>query len=109
MSLMICLMSYVLAIGTAIGVGIVLHPLLHTILTAFIVDVIATVIIFIISVFFKNTSLYDAYWSFIPIPIILYWLITAENFPTITIRQIVILTLVCIWGIRLTFNWIRGW
>ncbi|MCK4972506.1 MAG: DUF1295 domain-containing protein [Candidatus Heimdallarchaeota archaeon] len=102
-------MSYVIAIGTAIGVGIIIHPLLHTILTAFIVDVIATVIIFIISVFFKNTSLYDPYWSLIPIFLILYWLITADNFPSITFRQIVILALVSIWGVRLTFNWIRGW
>ncbi|MCK5408834.1 MAG: DUF1295 domain-containing protein [Candidatus Heimdallarchaeota archaeon] len=100
---------YVLAIGAAIGVGIALHPLLHPLLTAFIVDVIATVIIFIISVFFKNTSLYDPYWSFIPIPIVVYWLITADNYPTITIRQMVILVLVVIWGGRLTFNWVRGW
>ncbi len=108
-SLILCLISYTLAIGAAIGIGIALHPLLHPILTAFIVDVIATVIIFSISVFFKNTSLYDPYWSFIPIPIILYWLITADNYPTITIRQIVIIAIVAIWGIRLTFNWIRGW
>jgi len=102
-------MAYVLAIGAAIGIGIALHPLLHPILTAFIVDIIATVIIFSISVFYKNTSLYDSYWSLIPMFIILYWLITTENISTITFRQIVIQALVAIWGIRLTFNWIRGW
>ncbi|MHA1592282.1 MAG: DUF1295 domain-containing protein [Candidatus Heimdallarchaeaceae archaeon] len=108
-SLILCMIFYVLAIGVAIGIGITLHPLLHPILTAFVVDVIATVIIFVISVFFKNTSLYDPYWSLIPIFLILYWLATAENFPTITIRQIVIIVLAVIWGGRLTFNWIRSW
>ncbi|MHA1810049.1 MAG: hypothetical protein ACTSYH_06995, partial [Candidatus Heimdallarchaeaceae archaeon] len=78
-SLIVWLISYLIAIGTAIGIGILLHPLLHPILTAFIVDVIATIIVYSISVFYKNTSLYDPYWSLIPIFIVLYWLITAGN------------------------------
>jgi len=108
-SLIVWLISYLIAIGTAIGIGILLHPLLHPILTAFIVDVIATIIVYSISVFYKNTSLYDPYWSLIPIFIVLYWLITAGNISTVTFRQIVILALVAIWGIRLTLNWLRYW
>ena len=108
-SLLLCLISYIVAVGVAIGIGITLNQLLHPIMIAFIADLIATMIIYFLSVYFKNTSLYDPYWSVIPIIIVLYWLFTADNFPVINIRQIIILTIVIIWGVRLTYNWVKGW
>ena len=43
-----------------------------------IVDVIATVIIYFFSFYFKNSSIYDPYWSVIP-PIILFYFICIVN------------------------------
>jgi len=51
--------------------------------------------------------MYDPYWSVIPIPIVFYFmsLFPEGNF----VRQLAICLLVSFWGIRLTFNWVRGW
>lgn len=73
----------------------------------FVADVAATVLIFAASVIFKNSSVYDAYWSVAP-PIIAAYLI--QLFPDGNkVRQFVILALVLFWSIRLTLNWWRGW
>ena len=87
-----------------------LFPLFNssqTIINVLVADVIATVIIFIFSVIFKNSSVYDPYWSVVP-PIIVIYLMSLfpeGNF----LRQMVILALVSFWSIRLTLNWLRGW
>jgi len=79
----------------------------HSMLNVFAADVIATVLIFAASVMFKNSSVYDAYWSVVP-PIIVVYLI--KLFPDGNeLRQFVLLALVFFWGIRLTVNWWRGW
>jgi steroid 5-alpha reductase family enzyme len=70
-------------------------------------DVIATGIIFVFSLGVQNSSLYDPYWSFIPVPIALYWMyLFPEGNQT---RQILILVVILIWSLRLTINWIRSW
>lgn len=52
--------------------------------------------------------MYDPYWSVIPIYIAVYlWLIAVPEVNAI--RQIIVLGLVCFWGIRLTYNFIKGW
>jgi steroid 5-alpha reductase family enzyme len=72
-----------------------------------IADVIATIVIFIFSIVFSNSSIYDPYWSVAP-PIIVIYLITI--FPEgNSFRQFIILALVLFWSFRLTINWIRGW
>jgi steroid 5-alpha reductase family enzyme len=104
-----CFFAYGFALGIAIGVAYGLRNYLHPIAIAFIVDIIATLFIFFLSIIFKNTSLYDPYWSFAPIPIFIYWLIFSGAFSNLTTKQIIVLAIVTIWGIRLTLNWIRGW
>jgi steroid 5-alpha reductase family enzyme len=87
-----------------------IFPLLafsHTIINLFIADVIATMVIFIFSMIFSNSSVYDPYWSVVP-PIIAVYLMII--FPGAGLpRQLVIVTLVLLWSLRLTFNWLRGW
>jgi len=77
------------------------------ILNMLIADVIATVIIFLFSLMSGNSSLYDPYWSLIPVPIALYWI---YMFPDGNhTRHILILVAISIWSLRLTINWIRSW
>lgn len=71
-------------------------------------DFAATVVIFAFSMKLDNGSLYDAYWSVVPPVIALAWLGAAQP-DTSTARQVVVLTLVFAWAIRLTYNWARGW
>ncbi len=79
----------------------------HSILSVFIADVVATIIVFSFSVIFKNSSIYDPYWSVIP-PVIVVYLMNIYPEGN-TIRQWIILALVLFWSLRLTLNWIRGW
>jgi steroid 5-alpha reductase family enzyme len=87
-----------------------IFPLLsfsHVMVNLFIADAIATGVIFIFSMIFSNSSVYDPYWSVVPpvIAIYLVFILPAGNHP----RQLVITALVLFWSIRLTFNWLRGW
>jgi steroid 5-alpha reductase family enzyme len=87
-----------------------IFPLLsfsRTMVNLFIADVIATLVIFIFSMIFSNSSVYDPYWSVVPPVIAIYLMIILPpaNLP----RQIVITALVLFWSIRLTLNWLRGW
>ncbi len=108
-SFLVCLFVYVIAAGAAVGVGFLLYNRLHIISVTLIADVTATLVIYIFSHLFKNTSLYDAYWSVAPIVIVLFWLFISGSLATISAKQIIVLVIVCIWGTRLTLNWARGW
>ena len=112
MAFTLVFIAYIIASGVAIGIGYLLFNLIHPLVLILILDVIATVIIFIFTIIFNNVSFYDPYWSIKPIIIAIYWLIcginNGYNFNRL-IRQILILSLVSFWGIRLTANWIRSW
>jgi steroid 5-alpha reductase family enzyme len=70
-------------------------------------DVVATLVIFFFSMRWNNGSVYDPYWSVVPPLIALFWIGAAEE--AVPLRQLVVTVLVFAWGIRLTFNWVRGW
>jgi len=69
-------------------------------------DLIATLVIFAFSAAWRNTSVYDPYWSIIP-PLFPfgYWALGGPIDP----RGILYCAVIWIWSGRLTFNWIRGW
>ncbi len=71
-------------------------------------DLAATFVIFVGSVFYKNASIYDPYWSVIPIAIALY-LISFYGGPANDIRQFLVAFCILFWGIRLTYNWASQW
>ena len=73
-----------------------------------IADFVGTVIIFMYSVLLKNSSMYDPYWSVIPIFILLY-LFLAVDISTWHVRGILVAIVVLYWGIRLTMNWLQTW
>jgi steroid 5-alpha reductase family enzyme len=76
-------------------------------INVFIADVVATIVVFVFSILFSNSSVYDPYWSVAP-PIIVIYLM--NQFPDgNNLRQMIVLILVLFWSIRLTLNWLRGW
>lgn len=99
----------VLAYLISFVVGGLLHYYLNLteeqfLLKLLIIDVAMTVVIYLFSVIFKNASIYDPYWSVIPIVLSIYasWILGdfhEQNF--------VMLVLVGIWGIRLTINFFK--
>ncbi len=108
-SFIVCIISYIIAIGVAVGVLFGIGDSMHILLSTFIADVASTLVIYIISTIFKNTSLYDAYWSVAPIIIAFYWIISVVPVIGFKTTHIWILIVVGVWGVRLTYNWARGW
>lgn len=74
-----------------------------TLLRLLFIDVIATIIIWMISLFIRNSSLYDPYWSFTPVIFVIYMMII--NWDTLNIYNFIFILTFLIWGIRLTVNW----
>ena len=106
-SLVWVIIAYIMAAAAAIGTGYFLweEPQWLLILGA---DIAATVVIFAFSVALKNTSMYDAYWSIIPIWIVVYlWLFPEREVNDI--RSLLAGSITILWGLRLTWNWLRGW
>jgi len=98
---------YVFTLVICIIVALFIGPI-HPILKALVLDVIGTVLIFLFSMIFNNSSMYDPYWSVAPLPILIYWVLIGADEANVY-RQFIILMLVFIWGIRLTYNWITRW
>ncbi|MGF1465910.1 MAG: DUF1295 domain-containing protein [Sandaracinaceae bacterium] len=78
---------------------------LPPLLRAFVADVAGTVVVFGGSVALRNSSVYDPYWSVAP-PLL--WAVWALE-RGVDARSLLVGVLVLAWGVRLTFNWARGW
>ena len=99
--LSIIIITIIYIIASIIGIIIYNKLSYSNIINIFIADVIATIIVFIFSLIFKNSSIYDPYWSVAPI-VIITPLFIINN---ITITSILILIAIWYWGVRLTTNW----
>jgi len=66
-----------------------------------IADTVATVVCFVFSLIFKNSSVYDPYWSVAPIVIVVAFAI----YHGLNTLSLLVLIAVCYWGVRLTVNW----
>ena len=64
--------------------------------------VISTVIIFGMSLIFKNSSIYDPYWSVSPVVISIAFIKLCGNINAWSVFAVV---LISVWGLRLTLNW----
>ncbi|MBY9018800.1 MAG: DUF1295 domain-containing protein [Candidatus Lokiarchaeota archaeon] len=104
----VCFISYCLAFIVAITSWFFFSNL-SFLIRILIADISATMIIFVFSIFFKNVSLYDPYWSVAPPIIIFFYYFSPVASHYDLLRQTIVLTLVCAWSIRLTFNWARQW
>ena len=104
-SLFIVFLSYCIAIFSSYFSIKYLN--INSLAEIFIADLIATIIIYLSSYIFKNSSIYDPYWSIIPPFLLLYWIYDING--AFNIQSVLILFSVLFWSLRLTFNWIRGW
>lgn len=81
----------------------------HPVAVVLILDILATLVIFLFSVVYNNSSLYDPYWSIVPPVIVLFWIFNVQTIEALTLMQMLIIILVMFWSLRLTLNWIRRW
>ena len=106
--LIICLFAYLVA-GMMVWLVYDAISISHPILVVLILDIIATLVVFLFSVVFNNSSLYDPYWSVAPPIIFLFWIFHEQTLEALTLMQVLILSLVGFWSLRLTLNWITRW
>ncbi len=83
-------------------------PSLHFLLKLLIADLCATVFIYIISVLFNNSSMYDPYWSVKPMVFAFVYLfqLGVENAGIVQWSAFILMQL---YGLRLTSNFYRDW
>jgi steroid 5-alpha reductase family enzyme len=100
------IVTFAYLVALAAGLLIVADPA-RPLWALLIADLAATLVIFGFSMKLGNGSIYDPYWSVVPPLLAVFWLghvIEADG-----MRQVVVTALVFAWGIRLTWNWVRGW
>ncbi len=96
---MLIAVIYMLAFGVAY-LSFVWIPIENLIARVIVADLMATVVIFIASTLFKNSSIYDPYWSVAPMIMILVFIDSLN-----TLNVFVVLA-IWTWGLRLTLNWV---
>ncbi len=99
----------ILAYLISFVVGGLLHYYLNLteeqfLLKLLIIDIAMTLVIYFFSVIFKNSSIYDPYWSVIPIVLSIYssWILGEFH-----AQNLVMIVLISVWGIRLTINFFK--
>ena len=70
--LIICLFAYIMA-GFMVWLVYDAISIFHPVLVVLVLDILATLTIFLFSVLFNNSSLYDPYWSVVPPMVLLFW------------------------------------
>src|SRR5215510_4765019 len=101
---LLVVVAYVTAGIVAVGIGVMLRDQ-SPIIVVGAADIAATIVIFIWSVIVHNSSMYDPYWSVAPVPIALYWLLQPSSSGFASLRHVIVLVLLCLWAVRLTYNW----
>jgi steroid 5-alpha reductase family enzyme len=96
--------TYAVALAAALLVGASLHDA-HPLLVIAAADLAATLVVFAASAWFRCASIYDPFWSIAPLAIAGYWVLSTGG----DLRSVMVLALIWIWGLRLTFNFLRGW
>jgi len=98
-SFTVIVIAYVIAafIGLLIG-HFMKGPLWVVLLVG---DIAATIIIFLFSSLFANASVYDPYWSVLPVIVVFALIFTCK----VTALRLLLLVAITVWGVRLTVNW----
>ena len=105
-SFLIVLAVYILAFF----VGLLVFKLssnMHVLVSTFLADIAATLVVWGFGILFKNSSIYDPYWSLAPVIILPCWIIIKRI--SFSITDILFLVAIVVWGIRLTLNWASRW
>ena len=104
-SVLVQLVAYSIAITVAIVVW-QFTPQLDDLWRLATADLVATIFIFICSMVFNNSSMYDPYWSVKPAVIASGY---AMLFGLKELPAILLFTLMMLYNLRLTSNFIRDW
>lgn len=72
-----------------------------------IVDNIATLIIYVFSLYYRNTSIYDPYWSLPPYAIIFYY--AYKTIDIFTMNKMIVLFLPFVYFSRHNYNYFSFW
>jgi len=105
-SYFIVLAVYVLAFSA----GLLIFRLssdMHVLVSTLLADIAATLVVWGFGILFANSSIYDPYWSVAPLIILLSWIIIKGV--SFSVIDILFMTAIAIWGIRLTLNWAIRW
>ena len=101
--LLIISLIYLITLGIGIGIYFLLPTVIRsqTLLTLMIIDIICTIVIYLFSTIFKNSSIYDPYWSVAPVVIYLAYMLARDCFNPYTV---IFLIIVMFWSVRLTLS-----
>jgi len=73
-------------------------------------DLAATGVVVLATVAFDNTSVYDPYWSVLPLPLAVWWYWhPGPGGRADVVRFALAAGLLGLWGLRLTANFLQGW
>ena len=106
-SFTIVIVAYVVAFAVS-ALILMYSGITNPIVNMAVADGAATLVIFIFSLALRNSSMYDPYWSVYPV-FIAFWWVAEFGEAGNAIRNILATALVLAWGVRLTYNWARGW
>lgn len=97
--------TYVAAAAVAVIIVAVAdwHPVWEIVVSYY----AATLVTFVVIRATANGSVFDAYWSVIPPVVAIALAIGADG--ASGARQVTLLVIFVLWGLRLTYNWAMGW
>jgi len=105
-SILLSIVAYVIAIIAAIQI-VRLFNSDNLLVIIGIGDLVATIVIFVFSMIFNNSSMYDPYWSVKPAVILIYYMVLFQG--NLTTFHYIVGFLMILYAIRLTMNFYRGW
>ena len=105
-TLVLVFFFYFLAFWLGFMVSYLLVDKIGMYFNLFIATSISTVVIYIISLFLKNASIYDPYWSIGPFFLIFVYYFLYNQQISFGFHHLIVLIPLIFWGIRLTGNWI---
>ena len=100
--------TYLVACGVGLGWLLLGPDSRWLLLDSLVADLLATLVIFAVSRTMRNSSFYDAWWSVAPPLLVLYWWLVREE-GTDGWRAALLGTVIAVWAVRLTANWVRGY
>ncbi len=106
-SYLICTLTYLTAFAGSAFFVTQQRYFDNLLIATLVADIIATIIVYVFSMYFKNSSLYDAYWSVAPPIIAIYWIMKMP--PINTVISSLLIIAILFWSVRLTYNWAKGW
>lgn len=101
-SLQLTVLIYLITLLIGFSTYWILIDFMDLLYTTLLADIAMTVVVFAFSIRCNNSSIYDPFWSVIPIFIVLTWMIGFEAYD---FYSVILFIAVLIWGLRLTMNW----